>query len=129
MKRLFILLLFASLSGCSPSSICEYRTEGEEPIKRLIYELSQIETVGQLEAREGRLKKCFSSLVDLMIAAKKFQAKRHDEGGEVTFWQLELSEALRREMIRIYEIEGCSELMEEIERDALHKLDIMERCY
>ncbi len=129
MKRLFFLLFLISFTGCSPSSIYEYRSEGEESIKKLVQELSQIENVSQLEVKEVRLKKRFTALVELMIAAKKFQAKHHDEGQEVTFWQLELSEALKREMIRIYEIEGCAPLMEEIERDAVHKLDLAERRY
>src|SRR3990167_9021263 len=107
MKRLWIFLLLASLTACSPSSISEYRAEGEVPIKKLITELSQIETLTELEAKESRLRKQFSSLATLMIAAKKIQTKHHDERQEVTVWQLELSEALKREMIRVYEIEGC----------------------
>ena len=124
MKRFLMMGLFLLLSGCAPASLGEYRTEGEDHIKKLMHELSQVESLSGLEARQLKLKKRFTAIVDLIIAAKKFQAKHPEENTEITVWQVEMSDALKRELIRVYAIEGCAELMEEIERDALHKLDL-----
>ena len=127
MKTQMLLFFLVFLTGCAPSTVSEYRTEGEGHIIKLIEELSQIETASQLETKQGRLKKRFALLVDLMIEAKKFQIKRSGDSDEVTTWQLKLSDRLKRELIRIYEIEGCAEIIEEIERSGIHRLDLFER--
>ncbi len=127
MKKRMICLVVFSLTGCSPSSLSEYRTEGEGHIKKLVEELAEIESVSQLEAKQVKLKKRFTAMVDLMIAAKKFQLKHAEDGQEITPWQLEMSNALKRELIRIYQLEGCAEKFEEIERDTMHRLDLFEK--
>lgn len=127
LKRLFFLLLAPLTTACAPTSLSEYRAEGEGQIKKLLEELAQIESVSQLENKEIRLKKRFSTIADLMIAAKKFQIKHPEDIEEVTTWQVEVSEALKNELKRLYEIEGCAEKIEEIQRDSLHKLDLFER--
>ena len=126
--RLAIVLCGTFLfTGCSPTSLSEYRAEGEGYIKKLIEELIEIDSVSQLEEKEIRLKKRFSAITDLMIAAKKYQIKHPNDIGELTTWQLEMSDALKKEMIRLYQIDGCASKLEEIQRDSLHKLDLFER--
>ena len=126
-KHLLLLPFVLLTTSCAPTSLSEYRAEGEGQIKKLLEELTHIDSISQLESKEVRLKKRFSAIADLMIAAKKFQMKHPDEAEDVTTWQIEVSEALKQELTRLYEIQGCAEKIEEIQRDSLHKLDLFKR--
>jgi hypothetical protein len=121
MKRfLFLGILF--LSGCAPSSPEEYCFEGEGAIRKIVEECKKVHSKEDLLLERPKIKRNLMRLTDLMIAAKKFQMKNPEE--EVT---LNLSQApsnqLKEEFLRIYKIEGCREIMEEMERESLHKLD------
>lgn len=123
---LVYLLVLGALVGCSPSSIEEYRFEGESLVRQIISECQQIQSQEDLIAEKPKLKKKFHKLVDLMIAARKFQVKHIDMEVSSDF-RLAANNALKEEFIRIYKIEGCQALMEEIQRDSLHKLDLFSR--
>lgn len=120
------IFLLVMLSGCSPSSMEEYRFEGESLVRSLIEECQKIESKEDLLLEKPRLKKKFDKIVDLMIAARKFQVKHLDSEIPVDL-RLAASNALKEEFIRIYKIEGCQSLMEDIQRDSLHKLDLFSR--
>lgn len=124
------LFLYVALwiGGCSPSSLDEYREEGSEKIVQLIKELKAVHTREQLAAASPRLKRLFNDLIDVMIAARQFHEK-HPEAdlSEPTPRTLSLSYQLRQEIERLYEIDGCREIIEKCQEEALFRLDTFEK--
>lgn len=118
-----LFLFFILCSSCSPTSLEEYHYEGENLAKEIAIELAKVHTEEDLLSRAPRLKKKLSAMVDLMIKARKLQKKKEEE----PFLQgsQEASDFLKEEFIRIYQIEGCAETMQEIQREALHRLDLL----
>lgn len=113
--------LIGCMTGCSPSSLEEYYYEGESLGKELLRDLESIQTAADLYQNQAKLKKRFKMLVKLMIAAKEYELSHKEE--ELSFSpNRHMSEALKKEFIRIYQIEGCQEMMENLQRESLHKL-------
>jgi hypothetical protein len=125
MRKKFFLLIFLLIS-CSPASPKEYQYEGEDVCKSILKILQKIESVSDLNREGVRLKKEYAKLVKVMIEAKKFQL-RHKEIELIAPSNFEVSQALKSEFIRIYEIEGCQEKMEALQRESLHKLHQYQR--
>jgi hypothetical protein len=119
--KVFFLGMF--LCGCSPSSLEEYRYEGENLAREIAWELARVHSEEDLVAVAPRVKKKFAAMVDLMVAARRHQKKR-GEGENPWGGSEEASDFLKEEMMRIYEIEGCREAMQEIQRESLHRLDL-----
>ncbi len=119
--RLAICILL--ITSCSPSSIDEFQLEGEDIAKELLKELVKVHSLSDLKREGPKIKKEYLHLVDVMIAAKKYQ-NRHPNDEVPGQIGLEASEALKKEFIRVYQLEGCSELMEALQRESLHKLDL-----
>ncbi len=118
--RFFALLIFCV--SCSASSMAEFQLEGEGIAKTVLARLQEVESVSDLVREGPRLKKEFASLVKVMIEAKKYRAENPEEEAPVLV-RLEVSEALKREFIRVYQLEGCAEVMEGLQRESLHRLD------
>lgn len=118
-RYLFPLLL---LAGCGPSTPEEYRYEGESIVRLLHSDLCRVESLADLKVEAPKIKKRFTILTDLMIRAKKRQLQ-FDENlmGESNAY---LSDELKSEFIRIYQIEGCQKYMEDLQRESLHRLDL-----
>ena len=122
MRKIYFCLI-CILVSCSPNSIEEFQLEGEAVAKELLNDLVKVQSLKDLKSEGPKLKKEYNQLVEIMIAAKKFQ-NRH-LGDEVPgHIGLEVSEALKKEFIRIYQLEGCLEVMEALQRESLHKLDL-----
>lgn len=112
--------------ACAPHSMEEYKLEGEGIAKSLLKQLEKVHSVNDLVETGPRLKKEYAKLLQLMVAAKKYQnAHPEEEVGDPI--GLEVSDALKREFIRIYQLEGCSDVMEALQRESLHKLDLSYR--
>jgi hypothetical protein len=125
MRKKFLFFLFF-LASCSPGSIKEYQIEGEDIAKNIIKILERIESVSDLERDSLKLKKEFISLVKVMIEAKKYQNNHPEEEIRASV-SLEVSENLKKEFMRIYQLEGCQDVMEALQRESLHKLDLFHR--
>ncbi|MBS0619871.1 MAG: hypothetical protein JSS61_00215 [Verrucomicrobia bacterium] len=118
----FLALLL--LAGCAPSSMEEYRAEGESRCRLLVRDLEGIENRQQLLLSEATLKKHFDALIDLMIEAKKFHlAHPDDTSSEMSAAE----EVLQEELRRIYRLEGGREIVERAQSEALIRLDAFER--
>jgi hypothetical protein len=126
MKSLLFPCLLLILFGCSPSSLEDFRHEGESRTRSLVRDLQKIDSQELLLNAEPVLKKHFEKLVDLMIEARQFHLKNADleplETEEGTF-----SLALKEELRRIYAIEGGREVIERAQQEALVRLDAYER--
>lgn len=123
-KKICALLIL--LVSCSPGSLEEYQLEGENIAKALLRHLERVESVGDLIKEGPKLKKEYALLVQVMIAAKIYQNKHPDEEVSEPIG-LEVSEALKNEFMRIYQLEGCQEVMEGLQRESLHKLDLFHK--
>ncbi len=114
------ILLLVLCVGCASRSVDDYQSEGEAIQRSLVKELKKVQSVEQLRERAPRLRHHFNDLVELMIEARK------NIRGEAVVHDSRWSDALRGEMIRLYELEGAREVMESAEREALTKLDRFE---
>ncbi len=126
MFRWLLVGVFLFCVGCSPSSIEEFQFEGEDVAKGLLKELGRVYSLSDLKKEGPKLKKEYEHLARLMIAAKKYQ-NRHPNDEVSGLIGFEVSEALKKEFMRIYQLGGCSEVMEELQRESLHKLDLFHR--
>ena len=115
MKKTFIILIL--LCGCGPSSLSEFRREGESVALQMAKDLHQVETIGELEEISPKLKKRLNKLTDLMIKAQKYSA---DAQLDETYGSLQL----KKELERIYEIEGGRECFEAICSQAYQKIQL-----
>ena len=131
MKFFYLMTLFflttSIFFACSPSSISEYRNEGEGRTRDLIAELENIYSREELVKASPRLKRLFEELVDLIVEAKIDQKERPELFYE-DFAKKEnrFNDKLRNELNRIYRIDGGRELVEKAQKNALHKLDSFE---
>jgi hypothetical protein len=78
----------------------------------------------QLMQAQPILRQHFEDLVDLMIAARKFQQSSLDSK---EFYPSFYSIALKEELKRLYEIEGGREIVERTQKQAFIRLGTMER--
>ncbi len=125
MRFQIFALLFLFIS-CSPNSVQEYQLEGEGIAKAILKRLERVQSISDLEREGPRLKKEFAALVNVMIAAKEYVERCPlEEAAEPP--SLEVSNALKREFMRVYQLEGCLELMEALQRESLHKLDLHQK--
>jgi hypothetical protein len=125
MRKKFFALIFLMIS-CSPVTQQEYQYEGEEVAKCILKILQKVESLADLNREALKLKKEYAKLTKVMIEAKKFQQK-HPETEVSLQVGLEVSESLKKEFIRIYQLEGCQEKMEALQRESLHKLHLHQR--
>ncbi len=125
MRKKFLVFLVFFVS-CSPGSIKEYQIEGEDIAKNMIKILERVESVNDLERDSLKLKKEIAALVKIMIEAKKYQNSHPEEEVREPI-NFEVSEALKKEFMRIYQLEGCQDAMEALQRESLHKLDLYHR--
>jgi Tfp pilus assembly protein PilP len=123
-KTVLFGLLLLVLVGCSPSSLEDFQHEGESLSRKLIKELAQIHNKSELHQAAPQLQKRFEQIVDLMIAARKYQQTHPDED---LMQDSPVSDALVQELKRIYQIEGGRQVIEKAQREALIRLDAFEK--
>lgn len=133
MRRLYkqllgIIFIFLIVTGCSFRSTEDFKEEGEGVIRSLLQELKSIHTRGQLLATSTKLQRDFDRLVNIMIAAEQFidthvERDKNEDG----YFNHELSDQLRIELNRLYEIEGGRQIIEKCQEKALHRLDAFEK--
>ncbi len=107
------------LSGCSPSSLDDFRHEGEAICKKLTQELREIDTHDKLMKKAPKLKLYFDQLASLMIEVKKLEP---DDVTPIIDEESLASQALLCELKRIYQIEAGREVIEKAQKEALIKL-------
>ena len=118
-KVLYTVLLFL-IAGCSPSNTQDCKREAKGITKSLTSDLRNVQTREDLIEKGDLIKQKSQALVSLIIRIKKLQEKKGDSSQEE---DRSASDGLLAEMKRIYLIEGCRELMESFQREALLELD------
>ena len=117
------LSLFLMLCACSPSSLDDFRHEGESICREFAHELKGIETHEHLLKEAPKIKAYFDRLVTVMIQARKFQ-KEAEESQPLINEDSLASKALLGELKRIYQLEAGREIIEKAQKEALIKLDV-----
>ena len=116
--RVFFLIMIVLIVGCAPSSQAEWSLEGVCKVRDLIEELEKIKDVKDLYFKRHKLKKTYNKLVEIMIAADSYE-KEDFILGKKNFY----NDTLRKQYLRIYEMEGGREMLIKIQKESLHKLD------
>jgi hypothetical protein len=123
-------LLLGSLvmTSCNTQTIEDYRDEGKGITKNLIKELHQIHSREQLQASSVKLQKLFDNLTRVMIAAQELQQKNPKlDTIELSKEDHELSDRLRFELNRLYNMEGGRAIIEKAQEKSLRRLEAFER--
>ncbi len=107
------------LSACSPSSLDDFRHEGEAICKKLTQELREIDTHDKLIKKAPKLKLYFDQLASLMIEVKRLEP---DDVTPIIDEESLASQALLYELKRIYQIEAGRDIIEKAQKEALIKL-------
>lgn len=128
MSRLFFFIMLVFLTACGSRSLDDFREEGEGITRSLIKELESIRNRQELLQAAPRLQKRFDSLVDVMIRSKEYKEKY----SKIDLLDLpkkdhELSDQLRVELNRIYNMEGGRKIIEKCQEVSLHRLDAFEK--
>jgi hypothetical protein len=122
---LTLLLTLLLLVGCGSRSLEDFREEGEQTTRSLVAELRQIHTRQELINASPKLKPLFNKLAVTMIAAREFQRTYPDqERLDLHDRDHGLSDQLRSELNRLYQLDGGREIIEKCEEDALKKLSL-----
>lgn len=119
--RKWVFIIFLICAGCRPSSNQDFRVEGHSLVRNLISELESIHTKKDLFERKYRLYQLFNQISELMAET----GESSDLGESFAPGDsMALSDQLYIELSRVYEIEGAREFIEELQIDALARLDI-----
>ena len=108
-------LLGLCVVGCAPSSLQDLRCEAEGEMRKLALDLRSIETKEDLQRRSSRLKKRFDRIGYFLLEARKFPDTALGASFE--------AEALFVELARLYEIAGAREIIEQLQEEAVRRLD------
>ncbi len=128
MQRLFVTLLLILMFGCSPNCQEDFQKEGEALCRKIALELQKVEATEDLVRLAPLLKKQFNALVDLMMEARDVQEERAWVlPSEAPSGLAPFNELLMIELQRIAGLERGKEIVEGVQREALHRLDAYER--
>lgn len=119
------MVVFVALAGCG-ESVEGFRHKGAKRAECFAQDLGRIENAQDLRQSENRIKKHFNALVDLMIAARQWQAKRGCEDVPVPEMCASYRH-LQQELTRISLMEGGKEFLQRAQQEALIRLDRYER--
>jgi len=115
----FLLMNF--FVSCGPSSLGDISLEASAHRKKLMKVLEKIESKQDLIDHSSKIRKEINAFTDLMILAKEMEGE--EDQRMVTTEDEILSSELKEALKRIYQIEGAREIFENLQRDALHRLD------
>ena len=111
------------LLSCSGRSIEDYREQITAIEQQLVQEFAHIHVKSDLVAIAPKIRKLFTDLGAVLKLAEEYHKKNPaHELPEISAHQIEVNQQLRLQMHRIYMIDGCRELVEACQEDALRKL-------
>lgn len=109
MWRLILILLL----GCQNPSYESFRENGKSKTRSLIAELKSIRSKDQLIEKKDKVIYHFKELASLAHSAQEYDNESiEDKLPPLTSLDLELSDLLRIEILRIYRLEGGKEIID-----------------
>jgi hypothetical protein len=122
MRRLLLCSSFLLLVGCAPSvESCRRDAEATQLAMRRL--LSEVQTQQQLKAALPKLRRHYLELARLMVAVERAYDRDEWLYSEKMESCSEISEELRGELVRLYQLPNGRDLMEEAQEDALRLLE------
>ncbi len=92
-------------------------------MRSFIEELIPVKTSADLKKRQKKIRKLYTDLSSIAINAKKWSDKETKPSlCDEHIYDENLNELLKRELERIYKIEGAQEIMEEAQKEAIECL-------
>lgn len=117
------ILSLLLLMGCSHECESSFKEDASLIMRSFIEELIPVKTSADLKKRQKKIRKLYIDLSDIAINAKKWADKEtRISVCDDHFYDESLNELLKKELERIYKIEGAQELMEEFQREAIERL-------
>lgn len=120
-RSFLILFTLFIISSCSARSLDDFREEGQAISHDITAELREVHNREDLVAIAPKLKRLFDDLVDTIIAAREYQ--QNNSVREEAVQDSTVSDELRMELNRVYQIEGVRQLIEKAQEPALNRLD------
>jgi len=118
-KIIYLILLFCY--SCGATSASDFRKQGERVSRELLIELEEVYTQKQLLERSSAIQKKIEQLVDLILEARR----SHCEPSQLVGMQ-NASMQLQRRLQELYAIDGCQEVIEDLQRESLRRLDALQ---
>ncbi len=120
-RVLFIFGLTLLTVGCSPNTFYEYEMEGQSIVKDLVLDLQGVRNAQDLEKIRGSIEKKMELLVDIMIEVSSKEKSLIATSGNKTNDYF-ASDILKYELVRLMNINGCREIIENAQREPLYRL-------
>jgi hypothetical protein len=114
-NNILFLLLFCS---CNPSTQDDIKKESQKITSNLLNDLKTIKNKEELYKKRIVLKKRFDELAKLMVEADKITQNEDLEDEENSY----LNENLKIELLKIYNLDGGQEIIEQCQKNALRLL-------
>lgn len=98
--------------------------DAEGTMRALIAELKQIHSRDDLPVHAQKLQQLFNAVADEIIEARKYKKAHPDEESIISNGKEQsVSDQLRIELNRILHMEGGREVIEQVQQEAIKKLD------
>jgi hypothetical protein len=104
--------------GCGSPTLEDYREEGQSVLRSIIHDLHTIKTKQDLVNAVPKLNQQFNRLVDIMLEAEHLRTPETPVKND--FY---VSDELRTELLRIYQLPDGRELIEQCQAGALIRLE------
>ncbi len=111
--------LMLLLSSCQSDSRESFQRSGKQLTSRMAELLSGVDSRQACLERESELESLYLQYAALIVRAEAFLKKHPMDLSDDD----SVSEVLRRELLRVYEIDGCREIVERAQREAIHHLN------
>lgn len=113
---LYITFISVCLTSCSANGLEDVQEEAHTVMKQMTELLSRVETREELLKKKSDLKKYYDQMAKILIEANHFDDAEEDK----IF--LSSSKGLLAALAKVYEIDGCKEIIEQCQVTALRTL-------
>lgn len=121
-----ILFIFFFLFSCTPTSSEDYQTLATSEILQFVNLLKKINDPSDLKKWQKKVEDHFNKLAKIMINYRTYLEK-HPEAPSKRLSKLEdAASLLKKEIYRIYELDGGFDLIEDMQKNAYLKLSLFE---
>ena len=118
--KYFLLLLLCV--GCTTTAPTAFQKKGEKVAGQLAAILQEVDSKYDLIERGPAIQKKLKKLTNLAIEAEKY-AKTHPKEAFPEISSTEQSDRLQYEMMRVSNIDGCSETLKKLQDPYFYKLN------
>lgn len=122
LSRFFLILLSFTIISCGKPTLEDYREEGQSVLRSLVNDLRSVRTRQDLVVAVPALQKHFDRLAAIMIEAEQLRLE-HGDMRDIHVGEPHISDDLRAELTRIYQLPDGRELIEQCQEGAFMKLE------